>query len=153
DSFQALFHSEYVVVAEFIECVIPMLYEVYLAVLYHLPIAAYYPHTRTLTPEKFIRTELNIILYAAVELASFVGLDLLLRRKFGFSPLYQLAFVCETQVRTLQSHLFVWILCILQITLVHNGQMRCSKRWSRIGPSDKLVFAVHVGVDLEAPFK
>ncbi|KAE8987255.1 hypothetical protein PR003_g23812 [Phytophthora rubi] len=114
---------------EFIVCVIPMLYGVYLAVLYHLPTAAYYPHTCTLTPEKLARTELNIMMYAAVEFSSFLGVTLLLQRKFGFSPLYQLAFVCETQVRTLQSHLFVWILWILQISLVHNG------------------------VDLEAPFK
>ncbi|KAE8987256.1 hypothetical protein PR003_g23814 [Phytophthora rubi] len=126
---QSLFHSEYVVMAEFIECVIPVLYAVYLGCLYHLPTAAYYPHTRSLTPEKFVSTEINLMLYGLVELAAFVAMNLLLQRKFGFSPLYQLAFVFETQVRTLQSHLFVWILCILQITLVHNG------------------------VDLDAPFK
>jgi hypothetical protein len=129
DELQALFHAEYVVMAEFIECVIPVLYGVYLAFLYHLPTAAYYPHTSSLTPDKFVQTEINLVLYGSVELASFVAMNLLLQRKFGFSPMYQLAFVFETQVRTLQSHLFVWILCILQITLVHNG------------------------VDLEAPFK
>ncbi|EGZ18015.1 hypothetical protein PHYSODRAFT_499860 [Phytophthora sojae] len=110
--------------AEFIECVTPVLYAVYLAVLYHLPTAAYYPHTRLLTPEKFATTETNLILYALIEISLFVGLNILLRRNFGFSPLYQLAFVFETHVRTLQSHLFVWVLCILQITLVHNGKMR-----------------------------
>ncbi|KAJ8569220.1 hypothetical protein ON010_g6040 [Phytophthora cinnamomi] len=40
DSLQALFHSEYVILAEFIEWVIPILYGTYLAVLYHLPTAA-----------------------------------------------------------------------------------------------------------------
>ncbi|GMF31651.1 unnamed protein product [Phytophthora lilii] len=122
ESLQALFHSEYVVMAEFIECVIPVLYGVYLAFLYHLPTAAYYPHTSSLTPEKFASTEINIMLYASVEFASFIGINLVIQRKFGFLPLYQIAFVFETQVRTLQSHLFVWILCILQITLVHNGK-------------------------------
>ncbi|GMF41235.1 unnamed protein product [Phytophthora fragariaefolia] len=122
DSLQALFHSEYVVMAEFIEFVIPMLYGIYLAVLYHLPAAAYYPHTRTLTAEKFASTEMNIMLYAGVEFASFIGVNMLLQRKFGFSPLYQLAFVCETHVRIIQSHLIIWVIYVLQVSLVHNGK-------------------------------
>ncbi|KAE8877148.1 hypothetical protein PF005_g15031 [Phytophthora fragariae] len=126
DGLQALFHSEYVVMGEFIECVTPILYAVYLAVLYHLPTAAYYPHTRSLTAAKFASTETNLMLYALIELALFVGLNVLLRRKLGFFPLYQLAFVFETHARTLQSHLFVWVLCILQITLVHNGKLKDS---------------------------
>lgn len=100
-----------------------MLYGIYLAFLYHLPTAAYYPHTRSLTPEKFANTELNIMLYAAVEFFSFIGVNLLLQRKFGFSPLYQLAFVCEIHSRTILSYLFVWITYILPITLDHNGKL------------------------------
>lgn len=122
DSLQALFHSEYVVLAEFIESVIPLHYGIYLAVLYHLPTAQYYPNTRTLTPEKFASTELNIMLYAAVEFASFIGVNLLLQRKFGFSPLYQLAFVCETHSRVILSHCIVWIMYVLTLSLDHNGK-------------------------------
>ncbi|KAG3239156.1 hypothetical protein PI124_g15905 [Phytophthora idaei] len=129
NALQTLFHSEYIVMGEYIECAIPVLYAVYLAFLYHLPTAAYYPHTRSLTPEKFVRAVMNLFLYSLVEFASFTGLSIVLRRKFGFSPLYQLAFVLETQVATLQGHLFLWISVILQMTLIHNG------------------------VDLEAPFK
>ncbi|KAG2802280.1 hypothetical protein PC116_g23677 [Phytophthora cactorum] len=129
NALQTLFHSEYVVMGEYIECAIPVLYAVYLAFLYHLPTAAYYPHTRSLTSEKFVRAVMNLFLYSLVEFASFTGLSIVLRRKFGFSPLYQLAFVLETQVATLQGHLFLWISVILQMTLIHNG------------------------VDLEAPFK
>ncbi|GMF41236.1 unnamed protein product [Phytophthora fragariaefolia] len=123
DALQVLFHSEYVVMTEFIECVTPVLYAIYLAFLYHLPNAAYYPHTRSLTPEKFTSTEVNLMLYAVIELTLFVAINFLLKQKFGFFPLYQLAFVFETHVRTLQSHIFVWVLCILQITLLHNGKI------------------------------
>ncbi|KAK1930249.1 hypothetical protein P3T76_014209 [Phytophthora citrophthora] len=122
EALQTLFHSEYVVMAEFVECVIPVLYGIYLTCLYHLPTAAYYPHTRHLTPEKFASTQINFMVYALVEFASFAGLNLLLKRKFGFSPLYQLAFVLETQMGTLQGHLFLWVSWILQITLTHNGK-------------------------------
>ncbi|KAG6948622.1 hypothetical protein JG687_00015365 [Phytophthora cactorum] len=62
-----------------------------------------------------------MMLYGLVEFASFIGVTILLKRRFGFSPLYQVAFVLETQAQTLQSLLFVWVLCILQFTLVHNG--------------------------------
>ncbi|GMF41239.1 unnamed protein product [Phytophthora fragariaefolia] len=122
DALQMLFHSEYVIMAEYVECAIPILYGVYLSCLYHLPTAAFYPHTRAMTPEKFIHTQVNFMVYALVECASFIGLSMLLQRKLGFSPLYQLAFVLETQVSILQGHFFLWVSWILQITLVHNGK-------------------------------
>ncbi|KAL3656751.1 hypothetical protein V7S43_018310 [Phytophthora oleae] len=106
EALQTLFHSEYVIMAD-----------------------SLYPHTRHLTPEKLASTQINFMVYALVEFASFAGLNLLLKRKFGFSPLYLLAFVLETQMGTLQGHLFLWVSWILQITLTHNG------------------------VDLDAPFK
>ncbi|KAE9077039.1 hypothetical protein PF010_g23661 [Phytophthora fragariae] len=118
---KTLFHSDYVLLAEYVECVLPLLYAVYLSVLHHLPTAAYYPHMHSLTGDKFSATLQNLLLYALIEFSSFAGVSLLLKRKFGFSPLYQLAFVLETQARALQSQLLIWVLCILQFTLVHNG--------------------------------
>ncbi|GMF29506.1 unnamed protein product [Phytophthora fragariaefolia] len=47
---QVLFHSEYLLMTEYIECALPGLYSVYLAALYHLPVAPYYPQTASLTP-------------------------------------------------------------------------------------------------------
>ncbi|KAG6949239.1 hypothetical protein JG688_00014712 [Phytophthora aleatoria] len=43
EGLQTLFHSEYVLLAEYIEFMVPMLYSLYLSVLFHLPVAAYYP--------------------------------------------------------------------------------------------------------------
>ncbi|KAF4046419.1 hypothetical protein GN244_ATG01165 [Phytophthora infestans] len=99
NALQTLFHSEYVVMGEYVECAIPVLYAAYLAFLYHLPTAAFYPHTRSLSPEKFARAVTNLLLYSIVEFASFTGLLI-------------------TQVATLQGHLFLWISVILQMTLV-----------------------------------
>ncbi|KAG3114602.1 hypothetical protein PI124_g6676 [Phytophthora idaei] len=121
DALQALFHSEYVLMGECIEFMLPLLYVLYLAVLFHLPIAAYYPHTSTVTTNKLQGTLVSILAFSAVEFVAFIGLLLMLKRKFGFTPLYQLAFVLETQVNTLQGHLFVWTPFILQLTLVHYG--------------------------------
>jgi hypothetical protein len=118
---QALFHCEYVILAEYVECALPLMYAVYLAGLYHLPTAAYYPHTRDLSPEKLQSTLIQLLLYSSLEFASLLGLFFMLKRRFGFSPLYQLAFVLETEAATLQSLLFPWVIFTLQLTLLHYG--------------------------------
>ncbi|KAL3670448.1 hypothetical protein V7S43_004767 [Phytophthora oleae] len=75
-----------------------------------------------MTANKLKATVTNIIIYASLESISFAALLLLLKRKFGFSPVYQLAFVLESQVLAIQGHLFfLWTISILHITLVHYG--------------------------------
>eukprot|EP00644_Phytophthora_capsici_P018083 jgi/Phyca11/113841/e_gw1.25.584.1 len=98
-----------------------MLYSLYLSVLYHLPIAAFYPHSASMTPQKLRSTVTNVLVYGMIEFAAFAVLLVLLKRKLGFSPLYQLAFVLETQAPALQGHLFVWTITILHLTLAHYG--------------------------------
>ncbi|POM70481.1 Hypothetical protein PHPALM_13068 [Phytophthora palmivora] len=117
DALQTLYHSEYILLAEYIELVVPILYSLYLVVLFHLPIAVYYPHTASMTLNDLQRTVETILAYAAIEMISFISLVALLWRKFGFSPLYQLAFVLETQGPALQGYLFVWTITILHLTL------------------------------------
>ncbi|ETI43391.1 hypothetical protein F443_11638 [Phytophthora nicotianae P1569] len=121
DALQALFHSEYVLLAEYVEFMVPILYALYLAVLFHLEVAAYYPHTATMTICKLKATVTNILIYAVLEVIMFGALLILLKRKFGFPPLYQLAFVLESQAPAIQGHLFLWTISILHITLVHYG--------------------------------
>ncbi|KAG7388011.1 hypothetical protein PHYPSEUDO_013263 [Phytophthora pseudosyringae] len=121
DALQTLFHSEYILLAEYIEVMVPMLYSFYLVVLFHLPVAAYYPHTASMTAHELQGAVTTILAYAAVELVSFTTLLILLWRKFGFSPLYQLAFVLETQGTSLQGYLFVWTITTLHLTLAHYG--------------------------------
>eukprot|EP00644_Phytophthora_capsici_P015640 jgi/Phyca11/121675/e_gw1.44.398.1 len=83
------------------------------------------------------------MVYASLRL-----INLVLKQNFGFFPVYQLAFVLETQIGTPQGHLFRGVLWILQITLVRNGKF-CNF---------ELLFCLisgldSVGVDLNAPFK
>ncbi|KAE8982196.1 hypothetical protein PF005_g22948 [Phytophthora fragariae] len=67
------------------------------------------------------RTVATIVAYATIEFVGFVGLVFLLRRKFGISPLHQLAFAFEKQAWALQGHLFVWTIVILHLRLEHYG--------------------------------
>ncbi|GMF18078.1 unnamed protein product [Phytophthora lilii] len=122
DALQALFHSEYLLMAEYIECTLPLYYAVYLFILYHLPVAAFYPQTASSTPQKLSQNVINNMIFGAVELSGFAVLLYLLGRKFGISPLYQLAFVLETQIRTVQGHLLLWSVFILHMPLMHYGK-------------------------------
>ncbi|KAL3670440.1 hypothetical protein V7S43_004762 [Phytophthora oleae] len=74
-----------------------------------------------MTLDKLEGAVITILAYAVIELVSFSTLVTLLWRKFGFSPLYQLAFVLETQGPAQQGYLFVWTITILHLTLAHYG--------------------------------
>ncbi|POM66326.1 Hypothetical protein PHPALM_17827 [Phytophthora palmivora] len=121
EGLQVLFYCEYVIMSEYIECILPLVYAGYLSGLYRLPTAAYYPFTRSLTPTKMRSTLIQLIMYGSLEFWSFVGLHVLLKKRLGYSPVYQLAFVLETHVIIVQSLLFIWIIFIVQLTLVHAG--------------------------------
>ncbi|KAG6962171.1 hypothetical protein JG687_00007295, partial [Phytophthora cactorum] len=61
DALQALFHSEYLLMTEYIECILPLLYAIYLPILFQLPAAPYYPQTASSTPEKLKKDVTNIL--------------------------------------------------------------------------------------------
>lgn len=116
-----LFHCEYVVLVEYVECMIPVFYAAYLSVLVQLPSAKYYPHTRAMPESRLVATVVNLLVYASLEVLSLVALHVVLKRKFGFSPVYLLAFVLEKQMLALQGRFFMWVVFILQFTLQHFG--------------------------------
>ncbi|GMF22042.1 unnamed protein product [Phytophthora fragariaefolia] len=126
DSLQDLFHSDYILLAEYVEFAIPLLYAPYLVAIFHLPVGAYYPNTSSMTEAKLVQAVTSILIYSAIEFLAFGVLLLLLHRKFGFSPLYQLAFVLETHAPAIQGHLFVWTITILHLTLRHYGKVNSS---------------------------
>lgn len=116
-----LFHCEYLVLAEYIECVIPLLYASYVSILFRLPNTQYHSHTRTMTVQRLRATVVNLLVYIWLEVLSLLGLHCVHKWKFGFSPVYLLAFVLDKQIRQLQGRMFVWVVYILQFTLQHFG--------------------------------
>lgn len=116
-----LFATEYHVLVEYVECIVPMIYGVYVAVLVHLPNAAYFPETRNMTPDQVQVMANSILLYAGLEIVSFIGLHYAIKRRFGFSPVYLLAFVLENQAVEFQARIVVWLIFVLMLTLEHFG--------------------------------
>jgi hypothetical protein len=123
-----LFHCEFMVLTEYIECAIPLLYAVYLPILRSLPNATFYGHVRALSTDDLRYAELNILVYWLFQLCSLVIVMLWLRRRFAVSVLHVLAFVLDEQVFYVQSNMVLQILFALQFTIAHLGMKPTSSR-------------------------
>eukprot|EP00644_Phytophthora_capsici_P002792 jgi/Phyca11/124766/e_gw1.55.248.1 len=110
---QVLFHWEYVALVEYVECVVPLVFVAYKSILAHLPNAVYYPGGAEAWNSV---SAANIFLFGALEVTSFFLLSYYLRRTFAFSLLYQLAFVLETQMHSVQTKLFIETVLLLRVS-------------------------------------
>ncbi|EGZ17541.1 hypothetical protein PHYSODRAFT_504013 [Phytophthora sojae] len=116
---QLTFHCEYLVLVEYVECIVPLIFVLYKSVLEHLPNAVYYPSSASNFGASAVA---NTLVFAFLEIVSLLLVHLFLQRKFAFSPLYQLAFVLETQVYMVQAQLFIEGIFLLQYELDHFGK-------------------------------
>ncbi|KAJ0412518.1 hypothetical protein ATCC90586_006885 [Pythium insidiosum] len=99
--FHALFTSycmqvEFVVLTEFTEVIIPVIYCVFITAASRNANAEFYPQVRGLTNEDFVQQVGRILIYASLEFISFLVLCWLLHRKLRFAVIKQLAFVLES---------------------------------------------------------
>lgn len=116
-----LFQCEFHILVEYVECIIPFMYAFYMAILFHLPSVEYYPDTVGKTMPQLELIVAKILLYAVLEIVTFVILHYTIKWKCGVSPVFILAFVLETQFLEFQGRLVVWYLFILEFTLVQFG--------------------------------
>lgn len=121
---EALFQCEFYVLAEFVECVIPLMYVNYMVVLFYLLSAKYYPDTVNMTPAQLQLTVVNIAIYASLEIVSLILVHCVIKWKFSFSSAHMLAFVLRNQFFEFQGRLAVWYLYFLELTLYHGGTSR-----------------------------
>lgn len=112
---QMLFHTEYLLLLEYVECAIPLVYVVYYSILRELPNASRYLHIGVQS------STYTVLLYAFLEVLSLAVVHFALRHIFQFSPLYQLAFVLENQAEFVQGKLMLWIIILFQFQLLHYG--------------------------------
>lgn len=116
-----LFECEYHLLVKYVECAVPMMYAIYVAIVQQLPSAQYYPETQHLDASQSQAIVLNLLVYAGLEALLFVALHFTIKWRCGFSPTYLLAFVLESQLQELQGRLFLWYIFLLQLTLIHFG--------------------------------
>ncbi|KAF1790650.1 hypothetical protein GQ600_9882 [Phytophthora cactorum] len=112
----ALFTSECLVIAEYLEAVIPIVYGIYLLIIVHLPAARYHVD--------FGGKLGMVLLYGLLEWASFGMFVIVLQRKCGLNAVYHLAFVLETQSVVVQTKLIVWMIALASLQVPHFGKLR-----------------------------
>lgn len=121
ESARVLFITEYLVLVEYVEVVLPIVYSAHHAAVYNLHNRAYYPALASLSTPEFTSTISHVIIYSSLEFASLIMAMVLLRRTLGFSPLRQLSFVLENQAGIIQGKLLILLIYVMQISLVHIG--------------------------------
>ncbi|KAG7392779.1 hypothetical protein PHYPSEUDO_014266 [Phytophthora pseudosyringae] len=117
----ALFTSECLVIAEYLEAMIPVVYGVYLLIMAHLPVARYHGELDGIAAADFGGKLGMVFLYGILELASFVMFAIILQRNCRLNALYHLAFVLETQPAVIQTKLIVWMIALAGLQVPHFG--------------------------------
>ncbi|KAF1320937.1 hypothetical protein FI667_g12264, partial [Globisporangium splendens] len=118
----ALLHaSEAVAMIEYIEAVVPIIYALYIAILFHLPNARYYQDMDGFTEHKLKVVVVNILVYGVMEILSLLHVEHKINRQFGVSIFYQLAFALENEWQIYQCCFLSWIIVVFQFLLVHGG--------------------------------
>lgn len=87
----------------------------------NLPNRAYYPQLQNVDSNTLGRKTGNVLVYASLEVLSFLFLVVIVHRKLKVSPVKQLAFVLVSQWQFVQSKLILWVVFSVQTTLQHFG--------------------------------
>ncbi|EGZ19553.1 hypothetical protein PHYSODRAFT_492278, partial [Phytophthora sojae] len=121
DALEVLFTSECLVLTEYVEVIIPLLYGAFILTMVHQSSAQYHTEMHGVTLENVNGMVLRMFLYALLELGSFVVLGQITKRNCGINALYQLAFVLEKQMAFIQVTLLMGVLMTLTFRVVHFG--------------------------------
>lgn len=120
-SLELLRRTEFVLLVEYIECAIPLLYAIYLPILMHFENRKYYPDVAEMTESKLGHVVISVLMYALLEFGSLLYVQLMIMRNFQFSALRQLAFILEKDCLVIQASFMTWTLVIFQFMIAHFG--------------------------------
>ncbi|KAL3657753.1 hypothetical protein V7S43_017325 [Phytophthora oleae] len=117
-----LFNNEYLGLVAYVQCVIPVLYMVYIAILQGLPNRVYYPGNRNVDDSRLLADRMVVIgLLALCHFLLLVVLHKFVAYRFSVSTLYQVAFVLETHALLVQPKLTAWLIFSVGFQLEHYG--------------------------------
>lgn len=122
EALEALFTSECLVLTEYVEFTVPLLYAAFVLTMVNLSSVRYHSEMAGITVYNVNRSVSGICAYALLEFASFAALAVITKRNCGIRALYQLAFVLETQWSLVFSKVILWTLLKLTYRVVHFGK-------------------------------
>ncbi|KAE9331323.1 hypothetical protein PR003_g15064 [Phytophthora rubi] len=118
---QLLFGAEVLLFIEYVEMFVPVLYSALIGGLWNLPNATYNVILMNMSYDTMIREVVTSLGYGSLEVVSFVLVYFFLKKRYGISALYQLAFLLESYAMTLQGKLVGSYTVILNSTSIHHG--------------------------------
>jgi hypothetical protein len=118
---QLLFSAEVLLFVEYMEVFMPLLYSACIGGLWHLPNAKYSVVLMNMSYNAMLLEVGTSALYAMLEMLSFCSVYFFIKKKYGISALYQLAFLLETYAMTLQGKLIGCFITILNSSTLHQG--------------------------------
>jgi hypothetical protein len=101
--------TEFMVLVEYTEVIIMIVYCLYLLITVNFPNRQYYAQLSNMDAEAMQYTLSSILLYALLEVVSLVLLAMALEKQRVVSSLHQLAFVLEHQWHMMQAKLNLWV--------------------------------------------
>ncbi|KAF1775508.1 hypothetical protein GQ600_27253 [Phytophthora cactorum] len=113
-----LYMAEFLLLLNYVEVVIPLVFSIYMVTTYQLPNREYYAQLHGMTQSELMQTLENVMFYC-VQIVSLLLLVSILKRKLGLSPMHQLAFVLEKQYSGVQTRLVFWVIYNAQASLQH----------------------------------
>ncbi|KAE9016968.1 hypothetical protein PR003_g15332 [Phytophthora rubi] len=105
-----LYQAEFILLLNYVEVIIPLVFSIYLYGMYHLPNREYYAQLHGMTENELIQTLKNVLFYCSLQLVS-------LKKQLGFSPIHHLAFVLDKQFVGIQVKLLFWVYYNAQASL------------------------------------
>ncbi|DAZ97055.1 TPA: hypothetical protein N0F65_001239, partial [Lagenidium giganteum] len=119
---KALFFIDCFVLVEYLECIVPIIYAVYLPITYHwLPSAKYHPALARISADELPSVIANMCLCAGLEVASLLVMHVVIRRHYNVSLFHLVAFALETQLDQILGKLMLWVMFCLQFPVTHYG--------------------------------
>lgn len=118
---QLLFAAEVLLFVEYMEVFMPLLYAACVGGLWNLPNAKYNVLLMTMSYNSMVLEVATSLLYAMLEVLSFLSVYYFVKKRYGISALYQLAFLLETYAITLQGKLIGCFITILNSSTLHQG--------------------------------
>jgi hypothetical protein len=127
---QLLFNNEYLGLIAYTQCVIPIMYMAYMAVLQALPNRVYYPEARNVGDASRLGDRMLVVgVLGLCQFVSLLALHKLVAARFSVSTLYQIAFVLETQVALVQGKVASSFIFAVGFPLEHYGKLAVYGGW------------------------
>ncbi|EEY56978.1 uncharacterized protein PITG_10529 [Phytophthora infestans T30-4] len=118
---QILFTTECLVTTAYLEAFMPLFYSSYMVVMVHLPNVRYHLEMAKVTRENITSTVLPLVVFGLLQIVSLALLVVVIKRNCRLKPLYQLAFVLETQRSLVQCKMMLWMVITLCFRVTHFG--------------------------------